>query len=539
MKIYTYKKERNKINMKQNKKESFIQSIATLMFSQVAIKILGLVYTLYLTNREGFGDKGNAIYSAGYHIYAILLTISSVGVPNAISKLVSEKLAVGNHKGANKILKTSLITFSILSFLCCLILFFFSNFIASYCIEIPESELSLIALSPAIFFVSLSSVLKGYFNGRKNMKATANSQIFEQFFKTILTIILVEFVAHYFHSTILMAAAANLATSIATLFSFIYLFSFYKANRTEIGKEILSTVNYSYEKVSFIIKNILFVSIPMTISAIMSSCNKLVDSFTVPRLLKKFLSSENATILYGMFSGKIETLINLPLSLNIAFSTTLVPSIAEALAKKDIKSASDKISFSLIFSMLIALPCSIGMCIFSKQILNLLFPNANDGAFLLSIYAFNIIFSVLIQTTTGALHGMGKIFLPTVILIVGVIFKFILNIILVPIQSLSIVGAALSTILSNIICCLFLLYLLFTNIKINLTFSRFIFKPVISTIIMALFSLMTFNWISGILSEKLATIISIIFAGFIYIICIIAFRIFSINELKSLLSKHK
>lgn len=525
--------------MKQNKKESFIQSIATLMFSQVAIKILGLVYTLYLTNREGFGDKGNAIYSAGYHIYAILLTISSVGVPNAISKLVSEKLAVGNHKGANKILKTSLITFSILSFLCCLILFFFSNFIASYCIEIPESELSLIALSPAIFFVSLSSVLKGYFNGRKNMKATANSQIFEQFFKTILTIILVEFVAHYFHSTILMAAAANLATSIATLFSFIYLFSFYKANRTEIGKEILSTVNYSYEKVSFIIKNILFVSIPMTISAIMSSCNKLVDSFTVPRLLKKFLSSENATILYGMFSGKIETLINLPLSLNIAFSTTLVPSIAEALAKKDIKSASDKISFSLIFSMLIALPCSIGMCIFSKQILDLLFPNANDGAFLLSIYAFNIIFSVLIQTTTGALHGMGKIFLPTVILIVGVIFKFILNIILVPIQSLSIVGAALSTILSNIICCLFLLDLLFTNIKINLTFSRFILKPVISTIIMALFSLMTFNWISGILSEKLATIISIIFAGLIYIICIIAFRIFSINELKSLLSKHK
>ena len=134
---------------------------------------------------------------------------------------------------------------------------------------------------------------------------------------------------------------------------------------------------------------------------------------------------------------------------------------------------------------------------------------------------------------------MGKIFLPTVILIVGVIFKFILNIILVPIQSLSIVGAALSTILSNIICCLFLLYLLFTNIKINLTFSRFILKPVISTIIMALFSLMTFNWISGILSEKLATIISIIFAGLIYIICIIAFRVFSINEIKSLLSKHK
>ena len=76
------------------KKETFMQGVVTVMFSQILIKVLGLIYTLYLTNREGFGDAGNAIYASGYQIYALLLTISSIGVPNAISKLVSERLAV-------------------------------------------------------------------------------------------------------------------------------------------------------------------------------------------------------------------------------------------------------------------------------------------------------------------------------------------------------------------------------------------------------------------------------------------------------------
>ena len=83
-----------KAEKKINKAEGFMKSVLVLMISQVAIKLLGFVYRVYLTNRQGFGDEGNAIYSGGYQIYALLLTISSIGVPNAISKLVSEKVAV-------------------------------------------------------------------------------------------------------------------------------------------------------------------------------------------------------------------------------------------------------------------------------------------------------------------------------------------------------------------------------------------------------------------------------------------------------------
>ena len=108
---------------KKLKKESFMKSVVVLMISQVFVKALGLVYKLYLTNKEGFGDKGNAIYSSGFQIYALLLTISAMGVPNALSKLISERVAVGDHRGAHRVFKIALITFSVIGFGCSMILF--------------------------------------------------------------------------------------------------------------------------------------------------------------------------------------------------------------------------------------------------------------------------------------------------------------------------------------------------------------------------------------------------------------------------------
>ena len=402
---------------KGRKKESFMQGVLTIMFSQVLIKLLGLVYTLYLTNREGFGDTGNAISSGAYQIYALLLTVSSIGVPNAISKLVSERTAVGDHKGAHRIFKIGFATFAVIGLIGTLMLFFGAKTIATQWLQIPEAEMTLVALSPAIFFVAISSVMRGYFNGRQHMKTTARSQTLEQIFKTVLTIIIVELIAIASGvSTELMAAGANLATTAATFIGFAYLFLFYRSQRAEVAEEIATTVNYKYERVAIVVKNILFVSIPMALSAIMSSLNKNIDSFTVVRDLKNFLPEAEAKIQYGILAGKVDTLTSLPLSINIAFATALVPAIAAARAKKDHKTATKRTSFSLLVSMLIGLPCTIGMCIFAQPILDLLFPNATAGKVILQISAFTIIFTILDQTINGALQGFGKVMVPAIAL---------------------------------------------------------------------------------------------------------------------------
>lgn len=524
--------KKREINNKP-KKEGFMQGVITLMFSQVLIKILGLVYTLYLTNRQGFGDKGNGICASGYQIYALLLTISSIGVPSAISKLVSERVAVGDNKGAHRIFKIAFATFAVIGLVGSLLLFFGANVIANQWLQIPDAEMTLVALSPAIFFVTVASVMRGYFNGRQKISVGAKSQTLEQVFKTLLTIIVVEVVAILSNvSTEWMAAGANLATTLATFLGFSYLFLYYRSERKEVATEIKNTVNYKYERVSTIIKRILLVSIPITLTAIMSSINKNVDSFTVVRNLRAFMPEDQATALYGILGGKVDTLTSLPLAINVAFATALVPAISAAKAKGDNKTITEKTSFSLLVSMLIGLPCTVGMFIFAQPILNLLFPNANDGALILQISALTIIFTILDQTINGALQGFGKLIIPTISLATGVFVKFIFNITLIKIPSIGVYGAAWGSVACHLVAFCIVFTMLRKNIKLNLTFSKFVIKPVIATAIMGICSYFIYLALKGIIIERLATIIALFVAVVIYTLSIVVLKIFTKDEFK-------
>jgi len=517
---------------KKVKGESFMQGVMALMFSQVLIKLLGLVYKWYLTNKEGFGDEGNAIYSAGFSIYALLLTISSTGVPNAVARLVSQHTAKGDYRGAHRVFKIALGTFAVIGLIGTLILFFGAHYIANVWLAIPEAELTLVALSPAIFFVAIICVFRGYFNGRENMKATANSQTIEQLFKTIFTVLVVEIVAICSGvNTNLMAAGANLATTLATVGSFFYLYIFYKMRREDLAKEIVSSKNYETKNIWKTVKSILSVSVPMSLSAILTSINRNIDSTTVKRGLQTFLSEQDALKQYGILSGKVDTLVSLPLSFNIAFATALVPAITTAKTKGDMKTANKRVSFSLLVTMLIGLPCMVGMIIFAQQILNLLFPNATDGAFVLQVSALTIIFTVLEQTVSGALQGIGKIMTPAIALLVGVALKFILNLVLVPIPSIGVAGAAFATVVCHAVAFFIGFNVLRANMKINLTFSKFVTKPILATIAMGICSYAVYFLLKGIIVEKLATIIAILVAIIVYVLSVISLKIFTKEEI--------
>ncbi len=518
---------------KRLKKEGFMQSVLVLMISQLAIKFLGLIYKIYLTNKEGFGDTGNAIYSSGYQIYALLLTISSIGVPNAISKLVSEKVAIGDNKGAHRIFKIALLTFGIIGFVATMVLFLGAGYISNVILQIPESELTLVALSPAIFFVTIASVLRGYFNGREKISVTAKSQTLEQIFKTVLTVLVVEIVGLATNlNTTLMSAGANLATTLSVLLSFGYLTLYYKLYKRDLALEVKNSVNYKHENLLSVVKRILFVSIPITLSAIMSTLNKNIDSITVVRGLKKFLTEAQAKSQYGILSGKVDTLITLPLSFNIAFATALVPTISSSMARGETESASKRISFSILISILIGLPCTIGMMIFSEQIINLLFPNATNGSLLLQISAITIIFSVLSQTINGALQGLGKIMVPAITSTIGLITKLITNIWLIQIPEIGVYGAAIGSIINNIVAFALSYIVLAKTIKLDTKLMKCVIKPIIATILMGICSYYTYLLFSSIISARIATIIAIIIAIVIYVLLVIVLKILNKEEIK-------
>jgi len=403
------------------------------------------------------------------------------------------------------------------------------GYIAKVILQIPEAELTLVALAPAIFFVTIASVLRGYFNGKNKISATAKSQTLEQIFKTLLTIIMVEIIVLFYGTNIsIMAAGANLATTLSVLLSFGYLAIYYKIYRKEIKRE---KAIYKRERVLKIVKDILFVSIPITLSSIMSTLNKNIDSITVVRGLKRFLSEGNAKLQYGILSGKVDTLITLPLSFNIAFATALVPAISGTIAKGEIKKAEKRISFSLLVTILIGLPCTFGMIVFAQPILNLLFPNATNGELLLQISAVTILFSVLLQTINGALQGLGKIMIPAISSFIGLIIKLIANIVLIQIPEIGVNGAAIGSILNNIVAFVISFIMLTKTIKLDMKPIKFIIKPIFATIIMCLCSYtLYYILVTKGISERIVTIISLIFAMVIYGVSVISLKIFNKEE---------
>ena len=167
---------------------------------------------------------------------------------------------------------------------------------------------------------------------------------------------------------------------------------------------------------------------------------------TVVRILSESIGEKEATMQYGILNGKVDTLITLPFSFNIAFATALVPTISAAIAKKEMQTVKRRIEFSILVTILIGLPCSICMSLFSKPILHLLFPNASSGAEMLAYASWTIIFVVLIQTVNGALQGLGKVNTPVITFGISAIIKLIFNLLLLPI--IGVKGAIISSVIS-------------------------------------------------------------------------------------------
>ena len=445
------------------RKENFWQGIFYLMTSQIIVKILGMVYSLYLTNKKGFGDEGNAICMSGFQIYALFLGLCSFGVPNSISKMVSENLEIGKEKECFKILKVALIVFTTISFLLCLILYNLSDFIAKKILLIDASEDILKILAPSLVFSAVEAVFRGYFNGVKKISISAKSATIEQVLKTILTIIFVEKIGEFTNfDTVLMAKGSMLAASIATISSFIYCYIKYR----QISK-IKIEKSEKTKPVRIILKEMFSILIPISITSMFLILQNNIDSITIVRILKDKLGEREARRVYGIISSKVNLLLNLPLALNGSISVSLIPEISRNIIKSDNKKIERNINFSIFITLLISIPVMISYMFFSNIIMKLLFPNAPRGAELLSLGSLTIIFSCLTQNISGILQGIGDSKTHLYSVIIGMIIKFSLNIVLISNDKILEYGAIISSLISN--------YIIFSIMYKKLK-SRFDFK---------------------------------------------------------------
>lgn len=514
--------------IKKDRNTPFMKNVLMLMFSYGLIKVLGFVYRFIIINIEGFGDVGNGYYNTGYQVYALLLTLSSVGLPTVISKLVSERIATGDYKGANKIFKVSFKLFTIIGLFFSLLLYFGAGFIATNIINVPDVKYVLQVLAPAIMFVSMSSILRGYFEGLGSMKATSVTQTLEQFFNCALTITFVY--ALVGKDPAIMAAGGNVSTTLSIIISFMYLAILYKSRKKGMIRLCEEQKVATEEKsVKGLIKVVLSLSIPMMFGSLISVMTSTIDTITISNCVQKayegviLVKSElenKAMELSGVLS-KVETLMHLPTAITTAFCTALVPAISTAIAKKEMDVAEKRLSFSLFATMLIILPSAAGMIVLAEPLLKMIYPAASSGALLLQLSTITMICVAINYVANGGLYGLGKIHIPVIALAIGGGLKLILNIILISDPKINIYGATISSNICQIIALGICLYYLNKSIKLNFNFVKCFIKPAISSAIMGVVVFFTHKILVGEIGNILANIISIIIGIIVYALMIL------------------
>lgn len=521
----------------KKKKNTFAKNVLMLMFSQVLIKLLGLVYRLAITNVKGFGDVGNGYYSAGYQVYAVLLIISSQGIPGAVSKLVSNKVAKGKYNEAHRVFKVSMVVFGIIGFIASLLLLLSANFVSSKILNVPDVSYVLKVLSPAIFFVCVSAVIRGYFAGLGTMKASSISQALEQFFNCVLTITFVY--ALIGKEPYIMAAGGNLSTTLAILISFSYLIVFYKKNIKEWREESDDVVITTKEENKKMAKMIIATAIPLTVGSVISVVTSFIDTVTVSNCIQiaysgilksKILLEKEAMRLTGILS-KVDTLVNLPLAVNLSFYSALIPEITAAISKKNFESASKKISFSISSSLLILIPCAIGFIVLADPILKMLYPNASDGAHILQIAAVTMVFVGINHTIQGSLFGLGKMYTPALALLIGCVIKIGLNLVLITNPNINIYGAVISSFICQFVVFMIVYITMKRNIKVKFEPMKHIIKPLLAGLIMGAVIFFINYLFNGVIRNSILTIINIMIGAVVYLISVFALKILSKDEI--------
>ena len=428
-----------------DKQRTLIGGISVLGIAGLICKVVGVLYRIPLANM--IGGQGLGLYQQVMPAYNLLLAITSAGIPVAISRLVSHYITLGEHGNARRVFHTALKLLIVLGAFTTILLYSLSGFIAKK-VGTPEGCLSYICISPSLFFVCIMSAYRGYMQGMRRMMPTAISQLIEQVGKVAVAL---PFASIGFErgGWTMGSAGALLGTSLAECVAMLYMIvrcSFLKQQPSRQSESAISG--------KILAKRIILISIPITLGACIVPLASTIDSAMLKNLMiSTGIEADDATVRYGIYSGMVITMINVPTALAMAMSTNLVPSIASGITRNDKEYVVKETGTGLRIASLVGFPCSVGMSLLSKPIIFLCYgdsPKYNFdqlilGGSLLEISALTIILFTMVQATSGILQGTGKQKIPMLTLIAGVICKIVLNSILVRIPQINIYGAPVSS----------------------------------------------------------------------------------------------
>lgn len=442
----------------QKKKDSFVLQAGILATAGIIVRIIGLLYRSPLTSIIGL--EGNGYYSSAINMYTIILLVSSYSIPSAISKVIAQRLAYKEYRNAQRVFQCALLYVVVVGGIASLFAFFCAPFLT-----IENAVPVLRVFAPTIFFSGLLGVFRGYFQAYGSMLHTSISQILEQILNAVISMLaaylLIGMVADKGETTkaIYGASGSALGTGAGVLIALLFMLGMYGLNRGIIKRRVERDYKSVQESYGEIFKIIITTVTPFILSTFIYNCSTAVNMKIYHDIMMDVAQMDEATVAiqYGIFATQATSIVNIPIAIASSISSASIPGISATFSTHKEKETRNKVRQATQMTMLLAIPCAVGLFVLSKPVVQFIYPQKealDTASKLLRVLAVTVIFYGLSTLTNAVLQGIGRVNIPVIHSAVALAAQVTLLITLLLCTDLDLYALTIANIVYSLIMCI-------------------------------------------------------------------------------------
>ena len=515
---------------------SIAKSVSVLSIAGILCKLIGVLFSIPLNM---ISKQVAADFYLVYPTYTLLLTISSAGLPVAVSRLVAGYIARRDRRNAWNTFRYALVMLFVVGLFFSLMMILLNPVLVKM-VGVEETSAGYYAIAPCVLIVCVLSAFRGLFQGQQNMVPTAVSQVMEQVGKVALSLPLAAIGLR--RGVTAGAAGALLGITLSESIALLYMAVRFFRKKTEFDS-LPQDPDHPEGNKKEILSRLIVISIPITISACIIPFSQFIDSaMMIKRMIFAGLTLEQAKTSYGLFTSVVIRLINIPTALALAISMSLVPAISACRARDDMDAVRKETDTGMRYAFIIGFPCSVGMSVLSNQIVRFFYGSVSEftqqdlllASELLTFSAMTVVLFTVVQATSSILQGLRKQKIPMYTMIAGVAVKIILNYILIGTSGIHIHGGPYASIACyGIVMIMNTFYVCrYTHMHFNL--EQWILRPGAAAAVMGIIVWLLQHFLP---EHRMLTILEIVVGICIYIVSAFALKVLSVNDIKAMMRK--
>ncbi len=485
-----------------------------LTVSNLLVKVAGLLFKVPMNYIVG--DAGMGYYNSAYSVYTLFYMLSTSGLPVALSVMVSEKRSQGNAAAAKLVYRLAMTLFFIIGLAVCLVMLVFPGLLAEL-IKSDRSAMSIAVAAPTMFFICISSAVRGYFQGCGNMIPTAVSQFIEAVGKLLIGVAAAAYAIRMGYAVHIVAAYGVAGLTLGSFAGMVYLlFAKFIRRDRDLAVDCGEPQN-DESRGRDILRRFVKISLPITVSASVMSLTNMIDTALIQRILQNSgMSEETAATLYGNYTSLAVPMFNLPPVLVYPIAYALVPAVAAAFASGRRAEAAERIESSVRYAILIGLPCAMGLSALSDPILCLLYKetSAHMASPLLTYLAPSSFFVCILAVTNSVLQACGQERKPVISMLAGAVVKCVFSVILL--RKFGIVGAPISTFICYLTVTVINLAYVVKYTGIRIAFGKTMLRPLAGSTLCSLTGVVVCRLLAEHIGLRGGCVIGIIAAAAVY-----------------------